>query len=243
MILGAMGDAHGGKHFDGGMADRLEDVDLLLMAGDIADGNDIDSFAGVWGGVRNRYRGKAIAVFGNDEYEQDRTAYRERFGDIIFLDDEAADLDIGGTRLRVVGTSGSLDRPTWWQRTNLPKIGARYKRRVEKVRALLDREGADLLILLSHYAPTYLTLEGERPRAFPEMGSKAMEEAVLEKRPDLVIHAHAHSGTRHAVLGDIQRRLDRPEARIPIWNVSLPLNGRIVKLEVREGESDVRLLE
>jgi Icc-related predicted phosphoesterase len=231
MIVGAMGDAHGGKYFHAAMADRLEGVDLLLLAGDIADGNDIESFAAVWREIRSKYHGRIVAVFGNDEYEQDRTAYRGRF-DAIFLDDEAVDLQIDGRTVRVVGTSGSLDRPTWWQRTHIPDIGARYKHRVEKVSGLLERGRSDVLILLSHYVPTYLTLEGERPKAFPEMGSKAMEKVLLQRRPDLVIHAHAHAGSPHAVLKETQGQLDRPAASVPIWNVSLPLNKEIVRLEM-----------
>lgn len=234
MIIGAMGDAHGGKYFNAGMADRLEGVDLLLLAGDIAEGNDIESFALVWKDIRSKYHGKVVAVFGNDEYEQDRPAYRERF-DATFLDDEAVDLQVNGRRVRVVGTSGSLDRPTWWQRTNLPDIWARYKQRVDKVSGLLKEGNHDLLILLSHYAPTYITLEGERPKAFPEMGSKAMEKVILERAPDLVIHAHAHSGTKHAILREAQWRLDRPVVSVPIWNVSLPLNREIVRLELNKG--------
>jgi Icc-related predicted phosphoesterase len=231
MIVGAMGDAHGGKFFEDGMAERLEGVDLLLLAGDIADSNDLEGFARVLGPVKERYDGRIVAVFGNDEYEQDRPAYRGRF-DAIFLDDEAVDLRIDGRTVRVVGTSGSLDRPTWWQRTHIPDIGARYKHRVEKVSGLLERGRSDVLILLSHYVPTYLTLEGERPKAFPEMGSKAMEKVLLERRPDLAIHAHAHAGSPHAVLKEAQGRLDRPAASVPIWNVSLPLNKEVVRLEM-----------
>jgi Ca-activated chloride channel family protein len=101
----------------------------------------------------------------------------------------------------------------------------------------------DIIILLSHYSPTYLTLEGERPKAFPEMGSQAMESVLLERPPDLVIHAHAHAGTRHAVLGGGQQRLDRPEARVPVWNVSLPLCRGVTILEMNKDDEDARLLD
>jgi Icc-related predicted phosphoesterase len=243
VIIGAMGDAHGGKFFEGRMAERLEDLDLLLLAGDIADSNDLEGFSKVWRDLRERYDGKVVAVFGNDEYEQDRPQYRERF-DATFLDDEAVDLEVGGDKVRIVGTTGPLDRPTWWQRTHVPNIWARYKERVNVLDRLLVRGYADQLVLLSHYAPTFLTLEGEREKVFPEMGSKAMERVLLERRPDLVVHAHAHAGTRHAVLKEEQARLDRPAGEVPVWNVSLPLSKGITRLELtRDGGWDVRLQE
>jgi Icc-related predicted phosphoesterase len=234
MIIGAMGDAHGGKYLSEAVAARARGVDLLLLAGDMAESNDLDSFARSYGLIREVYNGPVIAVFGNDEYEQDRPKYRERF-DAIFLDDEAVELEVGGYKVRIVGTTGPLDRPTWWQRTHLPDVWKRYRERVKKAEELLERNGADLLIYLSHYAPSYLTLEGERPKAFPEMGSKALEEVLLGKRPDLVVHAHAHKGSRHAVLRKEQMTLDeagRPE--VPIWNVSLALTEEITVLEMRK---------
>lgn len=227
MIIGAMGDAHGGKYFQESMVERLRGVDLLLLAGDIADSNDIEGFDQVWRSIRNTYEGTIVAVFGNDEYEEDQAAYRARF-DATFLNDEVVDLEVDGSRVRIVGTTGSLDRPTWWQRTHIPKVWTKYTERVARLNVLLERSDADVMVLLSHYAPTYLTLEGERPKAYPEMGSKAMERVLLDRRPDLVVHAHAHRGSRHGLLREKQTTLDQsPGPAVPVWNVSLPLNREI----------------
>ncbi len=242
MMIGAMGDAHGGKYFQETMVEQLKGVDLLLLAGDIADSNDLESFDRVWRQLRSSFHGTIVAVFGNDEYEQDRAEYRARF-DAVFLDDEVTDLTVDGVKVRIVGTTGPLDRPTWWQRTHIPNIWSKYGDRVTRLDALLDRGGADLLVLLSHYAPTYLTLEGERPKAFPEMGSKAMEKVLLDRGPDLVVHAHAHNGSRHALLKEKQTKLDGPTGRaVPIWNASLPLGKEISRLELtKDGGWNVRL--
>jgi len=246
MLLGAMGDAHGGRYLrQEGLTEQLEGLDLLLLAGDITDANDLGAYGRVLSAVRKRSDVPIVAAFGNDEYEQDRAGYRDAY-DITFLDDERVDLEVRGRTVRVVGTTGVLDRPTWWQRTNRPGMWDVYKERLQKVSSLLTREGCDVLILLSHYAPTFLTLEGEKERAFPEMGSRALEAVVLEKVPDLVIHAHAHSGTRSAVLSRGQRSLDDFSRRVavPVWNVSLPLNKRVVRFEVSvEGMVDVRVRE
>jgi len=180
VLIGAMGDAHGGRFLrPEGLKEQLEGLDLLLLAGDITDSNDLGAFDTVLSAIRKRSGVPIVAVFGNDEYEQDRPRYRERY-DIAFLDDERTDLDIDGRKVRIVGTTGALDRPTWWQRNNMPGVHEKYLRRVGMVSSLLEREGCDVLILLSHYATTYLTLQGEKERAFSEMGSRAMEAVLLE---------------------------------------------------------------
>ena len=243
-MLGAMGDAHGGRFLrQEGLNRELNGLDLLLLAGDITDSSDVDAYGTVLTAIRKRSDVPIVAVFGNDEYEQDRRTLRETYN-ITFLDDERADLTIDGHIVRIVGTTGVLDRPTWWQRNNVPGIQETYHKRIEKVAALLEREGCDLLILLSHYATTFKTLRGEKERAFPEMGSRAMEAVLLEKRPDLSIHAHAHSGYRSAVVSRKQRTLDDPSGSVavPVWNVSLPLNKGITRFEIEIGEvNDVRL--
>ena len=144
------------------------------------------------------------------------------------------DLEVDGHVVRIVGTTGVLDRPTWWQRKNIPGIQEKYRKRVDTVASLLDRDGCDVLILLSHYATTYRTLRGETERAFPEMGSRAMEAVLLDKRPDLSIHAHAHGGSRFAVVSRKQRTLD-DDGGVLVWNVSLPLNKGIARFEIAVG--------
>ncbi len=241
-MLGAMGDAHGGRFLRlEGMKRELQDLDLLLLAGDITDSSDINGYGTVLNAIRKHSDVPIVAAFGNDEYEQDRPTFRERY-DIMFLDDEKADIDVDGHTVRIVGTTGVLDRPTWWQRNNVPGIYETYRKRVGTIVSLLDRSGCDVLILLSHYATTYRTLRGEKERAHPEMGSRAMESVLLDKRPDLSIHAHAHSGSRFAVISKKQRTLD-DAGGVPVWNVSLPLNKGITRFEITVGEvNDVRVL-
>ena len=241
VLLGAMGDAHGGRFLRlEGLKRELKDLDLLLLAGDITDSSDINAYGTVLRTIRKRSDAPIVAAFGNDEYEQDRPTFRERY-DITFLDDERVDIEVDGHTVRIVGTTGVLDRPTWWQRNNVPGIHEAYRKRVDIVASLLERDGCDVLILLSHYATTYRTLRGETERAFPEMGSRAMEAVLLDKRPDLSIHAHAHGGSRFAVVSKKQRTLDGARG-VLVWNVSLPLNKGVTRFEITVGETnDVRV--
>src|SRR3989304_2427271 len=63
-----------------------------------------------------------------------------------------------GREVRLVGTTGSLDRPTWWQRTNLPGIARAYEERVGTIDRLL--EGRGFRVLLTHYPPAHATRGG-----------------------------------------------------------------------------------
>jgi Icc-related predicted phosphoesterase len=240
MLIGAVGDVHWKNGLDAlrKARERLGATDLLLLAGDITDSNNIEGYAEVLGALREMSDAEIVAVFGNEEYDSSHHEYRERFR-ITFLDDEAKELQFDDLKVMLVGSTGSLDRPTWWQRNNVPDIWRRYKERIVKVSGLLERGDADVLVLLTHYAPSYSTLEGERQGAFPEMGSNLFENIIMEKRPDLVIHAHAHHGRPQATLTKKQRNLEDFSVagfEVEIYNVSLPARGGVAFFEVtREG--------
>jgi Icc-related predicted phosphoesterase len=236
-----MGDVHGPKNLECVRRSQAElaECDLILLAGDVTDGNDLDAYGQVLGVLRELSDAEIVAVFGNEEYDDAHPEYRTRYR-IIFMEEESKDLQVDGLRVRIVGSTGVLDRPTWWQRNNVPDIWSRYRERLSRLSELLTRDGADVLILLTHYSPTYSTLEGERPSSWPEMGSKAMEELVLDRRPDLAVHAHAHRGRPRAVLVKKQRSLEDFSAgasEVPVLNASLPARGMPTFFEVtRRGD-------
>ncbi|MGD0056759.1 MAG: metallophosphoesterase family protein [Methanomassiliicoccales archaeon] len=227
MIVGALGDVHGEKFLNILKTQRkMEHLDLLLLAGDLTDSNDIEEFDLVVAELKRLTDAQMIGVFRNEEYDGSHPEYEKR-ADISFLDDEAMTVEKDGMKIKIVGTTGSLDRPTWWQRTNLPDIWRRYQLRIERVSRLLDRGDSDVLILLSHYAIKYETLVGEKEERYPEMGSRRFEPIILERSPDIVFHAHAHVGTRIASITREQRSLEdfgRETKKIPIYNVSQPLS-------------------
>ncbi|MBC7108120.1 MAG: metallophosphoesterase [Methanomassiliicoccales archaeon] len=239
MKIGAVGDLHGKKYIELlGNKPEYAGLDLLLLAGDITENNNVEEFDLVLEKLKGMTQANLVAVFGNEEYEETHAEYKKREG-IIFLNDNATTLQIREVKIKIVGTTGSLDRPTWWQRTNLPDIWKKYQQRIEKVSQLLTRDDSDFLILLMHYAPTYKTLTGEKPERYPEMASEKYEAILMEKRPDFVFHAHAHKGTKRVMLRKEQRRLDEIEKElkpVPIYNVSLPLNKSITIVELQEGK-------
>jgi uncharacterized protein len=70
-------------------------------------------------------------------------------------------------------------------------------------------------IALLHYAPVAETLLGEPPEIWTFLGSDRLAAPILEHRPDLVLHGHAHAG-----------RLQADVDGVPVYNVSVPVMGQ-----------------
>lgn len=231
--VAAVGDIHGEENLEPFLLDldRLPGVDLFLLAGDTTDRNDLEAFGTVLEAIRARLDAPLWIVFGNNEYGHDHPTYVSRFGGKYgarFLRDEEAVFESGGTRLRIIGSTGSLDRPTYWQRKNLPHLEAEYKHRVE----VLDRflQGDDVRMLLTHYPPTYATMGGEKEAWRPELGCKALEAVLLRRRPNLVVHGHIHKGIPYAELRPEKVTLDsfREDPKpIPVHNIAYPVRKAI----------------
>jgi Icc-related predicted phosphoesterase len=196
-------------------------IDLLLLAGDLVLKNDFSQVPLLVDVIRRVYAGPILSCFGNEEYEQDRERYRE-YKEVRWLEEEAEVVQTGEGEVGVVGSKGSLDRPTFWQRKNLPGIWQVYRERVEKIDSLLGGLRTKMKIVLTHYAPTYRTLEGERESSWPEMACRGLEEVIKRRQPDLWIHGHAHNGKVPQV--EMGRTL--------VVNASLPARGSVVVLEL-----------
>ena len=226
MIIAASSDIHSPKFFDVFLrsVDSLQvHPDLFLLVGDVIDKGKIEEYEKVSNVFFGRIKCPIVACFGNEEYMELRDEIKKRVNEIKFLDDESIILEINGTSVGIVGSSGSLDRPTRWQRKNIPNIQEIYENRVKKVDELLSQLEADFRILMVHYAPTYKILEGENPIIYPELGCKKFEKVILERKPDLVITGHSHKGKKEVWLDTI-----------PIINVALPLRNEIVVIDTEK---------
>lgn len=209
MLVAAVGDVHGTMYLNDfkRSLSSMPEVDLFLLAGDIARRNTLSEFDKVVGLIDS----PMIGVFGNEEWETEK--YSSAHPEITFLSEEA--VVFKGTR--IVGSTGALDMPTQWQAQNVPGISSVFSSRISKLNSLLNKNA----VLLTHYAPTYLTLVGEGPDLFPRLGSEALEKVILEKKPRLVLHAHAHMGSPSAMLDGV-----------PIRNVSFPVNRGITVVQI-----------
>ena len=233
MRIAAVADVHAPRYLD--LLNRalessgLGDASLLVMAGDMIDKGKVRYFAQVYERVRRHFKGPIVGVFGNEEYDEVKPELRRY--DVVWLDDEVYRVEVGGVRLSIVGTRGSLDSPTTWQAKHIPGIEEIYRARVERVRSLLReaRRGSDLVVLVTHYAPRCGTLVGEDPRIWRFLASSAMGEVVREEQPEIVIHGHVHKGSVPTC------RLGRST----VYNVSIPARGGITVIEVGPTEADI----
>lgn len=201
-----------------------KNLDLFLLAGDIVNRGSHRAMQPLVEQLVAAELGCPIfAVFGNDDYDSIKEKLQAIASETItFLDDELAITTIRGTQVAIVGSRGVLDQPTYWQSGNIPGIRKQYTARVSQLDELLEkgRNQAKHTILLTHYAPTYITMRGEFNRAFKQMGSQRIESLLRRHKPTMAIHGHCHNGQRQGIVGSV-----------PIYNVALPLNGKIVLID------------
>ncbi len=225
MLIAGVSDIHSPKYLEDFISamDRIPEPDLMLICGDIVYRGRHKEVRRVESIIESRISCPVIGCPGNEEYDMEEV---KRYSEIIhFLQDEGVKLRIDGRTVGIVGSKGSLDEPTWWQKRNIPGIEEEYRRRVGKLKYLLEEMTADIKILMTHYAPTYFTLKGEKRDAFSMLGSVRIEEIIRETMPNLVIHGHAHRGMRYGEIATLFRN-------IPVYNVALPLNHRITSIEI-----------
>lgn len=200
-------------------------VDLVVFAGDMVYKGRVEALKPVLEAIRSACGEKPIAaVFGNEEFIGLEERFRRMYPEVAWLDDEKRVFELGGVRLAVVGTRGSLERPTRWQRAKMPWIARVYRERLSRIEALLReaRREADTVILVSHYALTWRTLEGEPRSIWPEMGHRGFEEVIRRTRPDAAIHGHAHKSRV------LETRIDG----VPVYNVAFPARRDVTIIEV-----------
>ncbi len=227
MLIAATSDIHSPKNFEFFVraVDTIQlNPDIFFLCGDIVDKGNVDEYSKINNTLFGKFNCPIIACFGNSEYGKETTdIIKERYKEITFLEDESIVLDIRNKKVGIIGTKGSLDRPTFWQSRNLPGIEDEYRLRIQKIRDLLANLECDTKILLTHYAPTYKILDGENPYSYPELGSAELEKVILELKPDIVICGHAHKGRKQTWLNGI-----------PVFNVGLMLNGKIVVIDTEK---------
>ena len=198
------------------------DVDAVLLAGDLTTHGEPEQGAVLADACRGMET-PVLAVLGNHDLHANRAdelveVLRE--AGIVVL--ERSHEVVGGScRLGVAGTKGfvggfrGMGLPDFGE----PSLRAIYAECGEEVAALGDGLAAIALcpfrIALLHYAPVAETLEGEPREIWTFLGSDRLAAPILEHRPDLVLHGHAHAGRLH---GDLDG--------VPVYNVSVPVMGQ-----------------
>jgi Icc-related predicted phosphoesterase len=223
--------AAGDIHCDGGSAAAVAEAfaaldgaaDLVLLAGDLTTHGEPEQAAALAEACRDLTIPVA-AVLGNHDHHAGRagelTAVLAEAG-IDVVDRGHAIYAIGGTQVGVAGAKGFVGG---FHGLGLPDFGEPALRQIYAETGAetdaLARELAAIAvcpfrIALLHYAPLSGTLRGEPTEIWTFLGSDRLAAPLLEHRPDLVLHGHAHAGAFEASLDGI-----------PVHNVSVPVIGR-----------------
>jgi uncharacterized protein len=198
------------------------EVEVVLLAGDLTTHGEPEQ-AEVLAEACRGMETPVVAVLGNHDLHANRAdevvgVLREAGIELL----ERSHTVVGDRcRLGVAGTKGFVGG---FRGMGLPDFGEPSLRSVyaecgEEVEALSHglREIAlcPFRVALLHYAPTPETLQGEPIEIFPFLGSDRLAAPILEHRPDLVLHGHAHAGK-------LQGELEG----VPVYNVSVPVMGQ-----------------
>jgi len=180
----------------------LQSPDLFLFGGDMVSRGKADEYNTLLDLIESHFGHDfpIIGCFGNEEYNEVRKEIIALSGQRIqFLDENSTIIESKGLQIGIVGTQGSLDKATSWQRRNIPSIKGVFERRAKRAASLLKKldNKVDKRILLMHYSPCLETCEGKDLRSFSWLGSRKFYQVILEHCPDLVIHGHVHNSVNH----------------------------------------------
>jgi uncharacterized protein len=204
--------------------DAIEgEVDVVLLAGDLTTHGEPEQGAVLADACRGMET-PVVAVLGNHDLHSGRASDLVQVledGGIRMLDRSHTTVRAGACRLGVAGVKGFVGG---FRGLALPDFGE------PSLRGVYAETGAEVAALshglheialcpfrvaLLHYAPVAETLHGEAPEIWTYLGSDRLAAPILEHRPDLVLHGHAHAG-----------RLQAELEGIPVFNVSVPVMGQ-----------------
>lgn len=223
--IAACSDIHSPKYikeFELALKNIKKKFDLFLFAGDLIQKGTYTEINTIIEILDKFKISNIFSVFGNEEYEYIHDKIYDLASDkILFLNDQTKIIKIATKTVGIVGSKGSLDKPTYWQAEFIPNISETYSERIKTIEFLLKNLKADFKILLTHYAPTYLTLHGETKSSYAQIGCKRLEPILKKYPPDVAIHGHSHIGTKFAYLNTI-----------PIYNVAFPISKTITLIKL-----------
>jgi len=203
--------------------DAIEgEVDAVLLAGDLTTHGEPEQAAVLAEACRGMET-PVVAVLGNHDLHAgrgDEVVEVLRDAGITVLERSHA---VVGEHCRL-GVAGAKGFVGGFRGMGLPDFGERSLRGIyaetgEEVealgRGLHEIALCPFRVALLHYAPIPETLHGEPQEIWTFLGSDRLAAPILEHRPDLVLHGHAHAGR-------LQGELDG----VPVYNVSVPVMGQ-----------------
>lgn len=236
--IAAVGDFHIKSYIPESLQHGLmsldEDIDVLVVAGDITDGGRIPEVE-IAAKMFTSVTVPMVAVLGNhDRRGLRRTVMRrlyERAG-IRLLDGEAMVIPLrDGRRLGIAGLSGTGGG--FWPDEADARLGGKLtkaiavKSRREAMRlgsalASLKDQNVDLTLVVTHFAPTVSTLGNEPQVKYWMLGNSLLGRVIDAHDVDLVFHGHAHLGNEAGTT----------PGGTPVRNVAMHVTGGISVYDV-----------
>jgi len=225
--VAAVGDVHVGIDSAGRLAPRLaglaDHADVFLLAGDLTHRGRAEE-AKVLAEELRVVRVPTIAVLGNHDYhsdEQDGVTEVLEQGGIRVLEGAAVVLEIGGRRVGIAGSKGfgggfAGASASDFGEPEMKAFVGHTKALAGRLERALAGLRTDRRIVLLHYSPVAETLAGEPREIHAFLGSYLLAEAVDRVGADLVLHGHAHRGSRDGTT----------PGGVPVRNVAAPVIGR-----------------
>jgi len=225
--VAAAGDIHCNEHNGDAIAAAFAavaaEVDLILLAGDLTTHGEPGQ-ARVLAEAVSGIDAAVVAVLGNHDLHACR---RDELVEVLtgagmeLLDRSHTTRTVDGCEVGIAGVKGfvggfrGLGLPDFGE-PSLREIYAETSAEVDALSAALAAIApCQLRIALLHYAPTPETLHGEPPEIWAFLGSDRLAAPLLEHRPDLALHGHAHAG-----------RFEASVEGVPVYNVSVPVMGQ-----------------
>jgi uncharacterized protein len=223
--------AAGDVHCDEENRDELElafrrverEVDVVLLAGDLTTYGEREQ-GELLADICRSADVPIYAVLGNHDWHCSQAA--EIVAALVdagvgVLERAWAVQEVDGASVGIAGVKGFVGG---FPDSQLPDFGEPLLRKVyAETTAEVEALGAgleaiadcDYRIALLHYAPTASTLTGEPRGIWPFLGTDRLAAPILERRPDVVLHGHAHAGAFEGAIGGV-----------PVYNVAVPVLGR-----------------
>ena len=204
-------------------ARTAETADVILLAGDLTTHGEPEEGA-ILADACRPLDVPVVTVLGNHDWHANRigdlVAVLQE-GGITVLDRSWCVLDVRGRELGIAGAKGFIGG---FPGSHLPDFGEPLLRdvyseataEVEALeRGLREIAVCPIRVVLLHYAPTAMTLQGERRDIWAFLGTDRLAAPIEAHEPHLVLHGHAHGGTFEGAICDV-----------PVYNVSVPVIKR-----------------
>src|SRR5215470_1329016 len=198
------------------MSHVREEADVLVLAGDLTNYGRPEEMESMLNAIV-RLRIPTIAVLGNHDYESGHQAELMK----MMTAEGVKVLDGTGYERDGVGFAGTKGFLGGFGRGVLTAFGesevkAFVKASIDeamKLERAMSQLRTSKRVVVLHYSPVAMTVQGEAQEIYPYLGSSRLGEVVDRHGADLVVHGHAHHGSLNG----------KTTAGVPVHNVAITL--------------------